>query len=106
MRLTLCAAGSFAVCPPSRSLGNVIPNLDDTDPLRSPLGRVGGRQQDLVLVHRSMARKVLPSQPAGLIGRDQRLDLSCHIFEALEVRLWLCVTSIAGPNGGAQLYER
>ncbi len=36
-----------------------------------------------------MARKVLLSQPAGLISRDQRLDLSCHIFEALEVRLWL-----------------
>jgi hypothetical protein len=47
---------------------------------------MGQYHQDLVLVHRSMARKVLLSQPAGLIGRDQRLDLSCHIFEALEVR--------------------
>jgi hypothetical protein len=24
----------------------------------------------------------------------------------LDVCLWLCVTSIAGPNGAAQLYER
>ncbi len=28
------------------------------------------------------------------------------IFAHPNFRLWLCVTSIAGPNGAAQLYER
>ncbi len=27
-------------------------------------------------------------------------------IRSLHFRLWLCVTSIAGPHGGAQLYER
>ncbi len=27
-------------------------------------------------------------------------------FTGPRVRYWLCVTSIAGPHGGAQLYER
>ncbi len=29
-----------------------------------------------------------------------------EIAKCMNVRFWLCVTSIAGPNGGAQLYER
>ena len=28
------------------------------------------------------------------------------LLRAPDVRLWLCVTSTAGPNGAAQLYER
>lgn len=30
-----------------------------------------------------------------------------HVMtDSLDFRLWECVTSIAGPNGDAQLYER
>ncbi len=40
---------------------------------------------------------------ADLIVRTNTRDVR---MEFLGVRLWLCVTSIAGPNGAAQLYER
>ena len=33
-------------------------------------------------------------------------DLVRTLAHALRVSLWLCATSIAGPNGAAQLYER
>ena len=36
------------------------------------------------------------------LGGQKSMPLRRH----LNVRVWLCVTSIAGPNGGAQLYER
>ena len=36
----------------------------------------------------------------------RRTDRVRTLAHALRVRLWLCVTSIAGPNGAAQLYER
>ena len=63
MRLTLCAVGSLAACPPSRSLGNVNTSQHGLESSTVTAG--------------------------GIISHDQRLDLSCLIFEALEVQNWL-----------------
>ncbi len=36
----------------------------------------------------------------------EAFGIACHELVSLDFRCGSCVTSIAGPNGAAQLYER